>query len=640
MSHDVLTPKGLSLRYHTARRMEARQLAGIAERTVRAVLAPRVPVDFDGIYDRRVPDDPQARPRPLAENTATLRTSLDETTRSRYQERAEDAAGGTFTFLNRTLHLADGDGVAWTDGRLDRLPLLWALKLYAFQPLQWLCASTDPESERAPALRERFDECVRDWIGAVEVGSAGYLRGAWTPWAVSLRILNLSRYLAWRSSDETSSGGVGRELRREIYKNALFLRNHIERDVGGNHLIENGAALVVAGVLFEHRGWRETGQAVLTEAADKQFLDDGYHFERSPMYHVIVLTRYLTACHLLRVGGYSVPSGLRTTARDGVEFLRFLRPPDRGLPLLNDSVHGEGLPLGDCLRYGTAVGFETDAEQWEPPTNEATPETTSGYHWLRTGAGAMLIDGGAVGPAHLPGHSHSDTLSLLLWIDDQPVATDTGTFGYVDDCRRDYARSARGHNTVTVGSDEPIAVGGTYLMGPRPTPETRFDADGVTQFAGRYRALPHRGNAYTHERNVYADDDWWLLTDRVDDSGDRTLRGRIHLHPGIEPSIESSGRVRLPLEDGGRAFVLPDERTDIGVTTGPYFPRFGECRQRAVLELTPTGPNDRGERLRALFTKRDVDPESIDVTDTRDGPRRLVIGEQGYDLPEPGLSRR
>lgn len=621
-------PKQAFLGFHTARRMHTSQLLGIAERKGREQIVSRLPVDFDRFYERRVPADPATRLDPLSENNASLRGALADTTTAQFQTEAEQAAAGTPTFLNRTLRVTDGTGVDWYDDRFEDIPLLWALKLYAFQPLFWLCTGSESGTETAAQHQAAFDGWLRDWIDSIEIGRSQYLRRAWTPWAVSLRILHLVRYLAWRTRSD--DGAFERRLRRELYKNALFLDNHIEYDVGGNHLIENGAAMVVAGLVFDEQGWIDTGNGILLDAADTQFLDDGYHFERSPMYHTLVTTRYLTVCDLLERSDRPVPEKLRRTAEEATAFLEFLRPPDGTIPLLNDSVYGQALPLDDCLAYARAIGFGTADQQYTP---SALEPQESGYHWLRTDAGALLVDGGPVGPPHLPGHSHSDTLNVLLWLDDRPVVTDTGTYGYVSESRRNYARGVRGHNTVQVGDLEPIALGGKYLMGPRPEPTTRFDAGTVSIFEGRYEAAPFRTDPYHHHRGVYAGDSWWLVRDTVSDHDGRSIRGRLHLHPTVTPTLEGTGRVRLDIgEDDGAAFVYPLDQTELGITNGPYFPRFGEATSRPVLELSGAATDP--ATLGVLVSRNDVDTLSVETDGSNE---QLRLGSDEYPLPERQL---
>lgn len=633
----------LSPGVHTVRRMQRRQLAGMGARKSRELLFPRLPVDFDRWYDRHVPADPVVELAPFVENTETLRGSIDDATRDRYRRSAREAASGTPTFLNTSRRVWDGTDVEWDHEAYDDLPALWSMQLYTFQPLSWLVLGVDPADDRALELAATFDGWIRSWIESVEIGRPGYLRREWTPWAVSLRILHWSRYLAWRQRGRSAGSTTGFELavRRELYKNVLFLRNHVERDVGGNHLVENGAALVAAGCLFGKRPWIDDGIAILSDAATDQYLDDGAHFERSPMYHVLTLTRYLTVCDLLDESGRSVPEALSTTADRATAFLRYLRPPDGRIPLLNDAVYGQALPLDDCLRYADATGVEGEPtdQTGTPRGDDSSPDGTSGYRWLRTGDGALLVDGGPVGPPHLPGHSHSDTLSVLVWLGDRPVLTDTGTYGYVDGPRREYARGVSGHNTVQVGDIEPIPLAGKYLMGPRPEPTTRSLAGPVSLFEGYYEARPNRTTRYDHHRAVYASDGWWFVRDTVRGHDGVPTRGRLHVHPDVDATLEPTGCVRLDLGDGdGDAYVYPLDETRLGVGTGWYFPRFGTAIRRPVVELREVDDGHDPATLGFLLTCRDVEAPAVETTADGGVPRTLQLADDQYQLPRTRLT--
>jgi len=620
---------------YTLARMHPSQLAGIAERTVRERLLPRLPIDLDARYERRVPADPAVALDPVAGNTASLRSAIRPATRDRYRAQAREAAAGTPRFLGRSVEVLEAGRVQWHHEDFEALPHLWSLQLYGFEPLDWLVTSSGPDAE--PDLRATFDGWLTDWIDDVTLGEPRYLRREWTPWAVSLRIQRFARYLAWRRPADGPADDVDRRLRRELYKNAAFLRNHVEHDVGGNHLVENGAALVMAGVCFvdgDH-DWVETGVAILQAAADRQFLADGCHFERSPMYHVLVLTRYLTAWDLLDRAGAPVPDRLDDTATAATEFLQAIRPPDDRIPLLNDAVSDFALPLADCLRYAEAVRAEpsgTDGGRKNCTTSSAARLGESGYRWLRTDAGAMLVDGGPVAPPNLPGHAHSDTLSVLLWCADQPVLTDTGTYAYVAGPRRQYARGVRGHNTVQVGDAEPIALGGKYLMGPRPTPTIRTRDGPVALLEGRYAARPFGDLDYVHHRAVYAGDDWWLVVDTVPDSRAAPVIARYHLHPDVTPTLTDDG-VRLALADDTVTFVTL--WGSLARSRSEYYPQFGEAVDRPLLELDAEAT--RPARLAALFTAdRPVETALTVGPDGRE-PRRLEAGASTHRLPALSL---
>lgn len=626
---------------HTLARMRPRQLAGIVERKARGTIVPAIPLDFDRWYDRKVPDNLRLNVGALRTNTATMRDSLEPETRQEYSRQARAAASGTVTFMNRTRTVTSGSRVDWESENRDDVPRLWQLKLYAFEPLAWMLFGDDGEVDSD--VRSTFEEWVCDWIETVDIDTPNYLRRAWTPYAVSLRVLYWSRYLACRSRD----GGADAfdvALARELYKNASFLANHVERDVGGNHLIENGAGLVAAGTLFGDDGdaWVTTGLSVLEDVSQTQFLSDGCHFERSPMYHIQTLTRYLTVRDLLMKSGRPVPEAIEDVVSTGVAFLEFLRPPDGELPLLNDAVHGQTLSLDACLDYARATGVNTTYKQTEQmePVSSSQPgprvEDSSGFGWLDTDVGRMLVDGGPVGPTHLPGHAHSDLLSYLLWLDGNPVVTDTGTFDYEHGERRRYARGVRGHNTVQIDDIEPIELGGRFLMGPRPTPSVRWDySTDVSFFEGCYIARPFRRARYTHHRSITAGEGWWLVWDRTEGHDAETVRSRVHLHPNVAVSRVGDGALRLVYGDSetGRqdAWVHPVGSAQFEVDHGRYFPEFGVERERMVVtvEATETSvPNGFG------YVVTTVDTDAPLVTrDAQERPTAVTLQSETHALP-------
>jgi len=71
----------------------------------------------------------------------------------------------------------------------------------------------------------------------------------------------------------------------------------------GNHLLANAKALVFAGCFFsgdEADGWLRTGLDLLEAEFAEQILDDGAHFELSPMYHAVILEDVLDLIQLRR----------------------------------------------------------------------------------------------------------------------------------------------------------------------------------------------------------------------------------------------------------------------------------------------------------------------------------------------------
>src|SRR5690606_13087772 len=110
---------------------------------------------------------------------------------------------------------------------------------------------------------------------------------------------------------------------------ARYLRRRLEIHLLGNHLWANAKALVFAGAFFtgdESAGWLHKGAALIGRELDEQILPDGGHFERSPMYHAIVLEDVLDLLQLDRAFPRVLPAALVARLRGVVgPMLRWLR---------------------------------------------------------------------------------------------------------------------------------------------------------------------------------------------------------------------------------------------------------------------------------------------------------------------------
>lgn len=566
----VVSPENWMLFYHMVRNMKTRQLTGIAERKFRHVVVPRLPVDFDARYERRVPSTLSPETESIERNLSTLRQCLSDAERDRFKRLISEAADGRYTFLGRTITF--DDEIDWDHEKLDEYPLLWRLKLQAFEHFEWVVLAQE-YSSTATEIHSTFARQPLSWAVTNPIGEKRYLRRSWIPHSVSLRILNWCRYSAWRGESEP----VPDELYQEIYKNALFLGNHVEYDIGGNHLVENAIALIMAGVLFENHdtGWTETGLKILEHVGETQFLADGGHFERSPMYHVMVLRRYVTAYDLLSETDLSTAM-LQKTAERALGFLAEISKPDGKIPLLNDAAYGEQLESSTCLDYAASCRLT-------PKTSRLNHHAGSGYRRITTDVATLLVDVGDVGPPHIPAHSHNDHLSVLLWIDGVQVLTDTGVYDYGPNERRQYARSVEAHNTVQYGDAEPIRIGGRYLMGKRASVEV-LDF-GPEKVEARYARNTAIGASYEHRRNVTVTPPKVRIVDRIRANGTEAVTVRFHLHPSIDVRIDGPDRfvARRSGEELVRfTFSNVDESR---IVPSPYFERFGRERERSTIEV-------------------------------------------------------
>jgi hypothetical protein len=73
--------------------------------------------------------------------------------------------------------------------------------------------------------------------------------------------------------------------------------------------------------------------------------------------------------------------------------------------------------LAALTEYATALGVACD----RAPLADIEALADSGYVRLQIGPAVMIADVGEIGPDHLPGHAHADTLSFELSLRGQRV---------------------------------------------------------------------------------------------------------------------------------------------------------------------------------------------------------------------------
>lgn len=223
--------------------------------------------------------------------------------------------GNRFRFLEEEVDF--GAAIDW--GAPDQ-SLLWRFHLHYFD---WLPRLAGEQPELAL-------EQVKSWVDSNPAG----LPPAWHPYPSSLRIVNWARSLAMLGSASAE------QILRSLSRQAALLEANLEYHLGGNHLIENAYALLIAGLFFRCPAaatWESRGLQLLVSELQKQVLADGGHFERSLSYHFRVNLVCREAVQLLRANGRAVPLELIEIDNRMSRFTQALLHDDGNIPLFQDS---------------------------------------------------------------------------------------------------------------------------------------------------------------------------------------------------------------------------------------------------------------------------------------------------------------
>ncbi|MBK9305874.1 MAG: alginate lyase family protein [Nitrospira sp.] len=488
-----------------------------------------------------------------------------------------------FRFL-RQAKSHQADQVDWVS---KDMPKLWRYNLHYFDYLH--------DSERSLENKRRL---INDWIRHNPPGA----EDAWEPYTVSLRIVNWIKFFL--TKDCTGSEEHCEELPKvewieSLHQQALWLEHNIEYHLLANHYLKNGVALLFAGLYFQGvdaERWLRKGTKILRSELQEQFLDDGGHFERSPMYHSICLVDYLDVVNLTQNSQGTIVGDLvhefRNTVTAALEFLNGICLPDGDIPLFNDSAFGIAPTPRQIFEYAKKViGYQVPPPSSSVAVN-AFPQT--GYYVTRKAGDMLVVDCGSIGPDYQPGHAHCDTLSYELTIDGQRVIVDSGVLDYEPSPERAYARSTKAHNTVMIDGEEQSEIWGVFRVARRARPISGQIAKNEHEsvlFEGAHDGYMRLNGKPIHKRRLVHDGGQvsWIITDEVAGMGTHRMESFVHFHPDV--TLVESGANCFTIERGGETIASIDalHPCQVAIEEGCYFPEFGLSRKNLVLAFACSG---------------------------------------------------
>jgi uncharacterized heparinase superfamily protein len=339
----------------------------------------------------------------------------------------------------------------------------------------------------------------------------------WHPYVCSTRIGN------WVAAVTLEPSVARPEAAQSIGRQLAYVAANVEDDILGNHVIRNARALVLGGIATGSGQLARRGLELLRRELPEQVLPDGGHYERSPVYHSIVLR------DLLEVQAATSEPFLTTSIDRMRAFAAALARPDGAPALFNDG----SLDLAPQLDLPAPAGGVT-----------TFPDT--GYVVVRSEGLWLAFDCGAAAPSFLPPHAHADALSFQLWLEGDPVVIDPGTWTYAAGPERDLLRSTHAHATVTVDGKSQFEPWGAFRAGPLP----RVDLVAATE--RQATAVVHWPGGLVHRRRIRWEDDEVLVGDVVDGRGLHVVESRLPVAAGAAERVDGEHEV----ERGLRSEVL------------------------------------------------------------------------------------
>ena len=346
-------------------------------------------------------------------------------------------AGSTFIFLNQKKEF-----INQIDWNFSGFGKLWTYNLTYFEYLNQEDISVDSGLK-----------LIHDFIDNVENIDDGL-----EPFPISLRIINWIKFIIKNNIKD-------QKVEENLFAQVKVLSKNLEYHLLGNHLLENGFAMLFASYYFQNSSFFKIAKEILVPELEEQILDDGAHFELSPMYHQLMLFRILDSTNLIK-NNLDVPhENLLTFFTDKASrmlgWLNQITFTNGNIPLVNDCARGIAPSTDQLNKYCKSLNVL--------PLQQKLNK--SGYRKFENRNYEIVVDVGQVGPTYIPGHGHADIFNFVLYINQSPFIIDTGTSTYEKNKLRFEERSTFAHNTVQINTLEQSDVWGGFRVGKRASVE-------------------------------------------------------------------------------------------------------------------------------------------------------------------------
>ena len=408
---------------------------------------------------------------------------------------------------------------------------------------------------------------------------------SWHPYVVSRRIVNWIKF-------DSSTKSLNADALGSLYIQAVFLIKNIEYGIQANHLLANGKALIFAGISFPGcHNFFHTGVKILERQIEEQILNDGGHFERSPMYHSIVLEDLLDV--------YSILCNSQLKFQKNAQLLMFklekklpvmlnwilsMSHPDGRVAFFGDSFFGYAADYKDLVNYATEVGIR-NVDRFRLPIFLAP----SGYLVSRYDHSYLALNAGSIAPKYQPGHAHADTLSCEVSIKNVRFIVNSGVSTYENNLMRSYQRGTKAHSTVRIGRENSSEVWKSFRVGRKAVVqvhECSLQAT-KTKFSASHNGYRHLDAV--HKREILHSARALQFIDQI--LGSTNIAGtlRFYFHPAFSIEEIAANEFLVCSTEGWHVRLTVAGSFSVSIIKSRFFPEIGiemenECISIEFLE--------------------------------------------------------
>ena len=481
--------------------------------------------------------------------------------------------GKVYTFIGETYVIEDD----WNPKHIQKL---WLYNLHYHNSLN---------SPKTVFSDNRCAELINRWIEY----NPPFVGNGWEPYCLSLRITNWVKYISGKDIKKIPNLWL-----HSLAQQTAALSWQVEYHIQANHLFTNAKALIFAGSLIGGTygdKWLKLGIKIFSKQLNEQFLKDGAHYERSPMYHSILLLDLLDIFQLSKYVQIDELAELNDLLEkkifSGLKWLKHMCHPDGDISFFNDSAFGVAPKLKEIQEYAGYLGFgsqqilEVDnCDIWL-----LSMADSSGYITLDSpahlGRHKAILNVAPIGPDYQPGHAHADTLSFEISLFGKRVFVNSGTSIYQRGKLRNFQRGTSAHNTVSIDGADSSEVWSGFRVARR----ARIVDLNITHEANGLKIDASHDGFCRFNRKVIHNRVWYFRENMI--SIQDLLSGQFksaniyfYLHPDFK-AVEDAGRVIINISEGKRVIFRTSCSKKLSIQNSYWYPEFGKSVPNLCLKL-------------------------------------------------------
>ena len=389
-------------------------------------------------------------------------------------------------------------------------------------------------------------------LGLIEdyIYNQAILRDGLEPYPISLRIINWIKFISKHQIQDEKIDIV-------LFKQLTLLNRTLEYHLLGNHLLENAFALLFGSYYFRDERIYKRAKNLLETELNEQILQDGAHFELSPMYHQIILTKVLDCIHLVQGNDWrndSLKSVLESKASEMGSWLGRVTYSNGDTPKVSDSAFAITFSSEQIFNYAKNLKLKT----------QNLKLSDSGYRKWELYNMELFMDIGKIGPDYIPGHAHADTFNFELYYKGSPIIVDTGISTYEKNSKRHLERSTESHNTIRIDETDSSEVWGGFRVARRAKIIDLKESENTVEAThDGYKRL----GAY-HSRSFNKSNGLFIIEDRIESNKTHQIESFLHFHPNCKlvmegNSIEVDAQVKIKIINAEK-IILEDYDYSLG----------------------------------------------------------------------------